>query len=65
MGEPGATLSDYLLHSVLLLLDKDGADHGRYLVHFFSLFHTYSALGPQECAQLLRVNPPVNRVFKF
>ncbi|KAF4521158.1 hypothetical protein B566_EDAN017868 [Ephemera danica] len=43
--DPNATLSDHLLHAVLLLLHREVADHGRHLPHYFSLFHSYALLG--------------------
>ncbi|KAL0281150.1 UNVERIFIED_CONTAM: hypothetical protein PYX00_002224 [Menopon gallinae] len=55
--DPNATLSDHLLNQVLmLLLDKEVSDLGRHLVHYFTLFQTYAALGIEERAQLLRLN---------
>ncbi|XP_066599991.1 ubiquitin carboxyl-terminal hydrolase 9X [Prorops nasuta] len=57
--DPTATLSDHLLHAVLLLLDREVADHGRHLPHYFSLFHTYASVGLVAKAQLLKLNVPV------
>nr|CAD7574966.1 unnamed protein product [Timema californicum] len=56
--DPHATLSDHLLHAVLLLLHKEVADHGRHLPHFFTLFHMYASLGINEKTQLLKLNVP-------
>nr|CAD7589819.1 unnamed protein product [Timema genevievae] len=56
--DPHATLSDHLLHAVLLLLHKEVADHGRHLPHFFTLFHMYASLGISEKTQLLKLNVP-------
>jgi ubiquitin carboxyl-terminal hydrolase 9/24 len=53
--DPHATLSDHLLHAVLLLLHKEVSDHGRHLPHYFSLFHMYASLGVPERTQLLKV----------
>lgn len=60
-SDPNATLSDHLLHALLLLLDKEVSDHGRHLVHYFTLFHMYAALGLDERAQLLKVK----LIFRF
>jgi ubiquitin carboxyl-terminal hydrolase 9/24 len=54
--DPHATLSDHLLHAVLLLLHKEVSDHGRHLPHYFSLFHMYASLGVPERTQLLKVS---------
>jgi hypothetical protein len=54
--DPHATLSDHLLHAVLLLLHKEVSDHGRHLPHYFSLFHMYASLGVPEKTQLLKVS---------
>jgi ubiquitin carboxyl-terminal hydrolase 9/24 len=54
--DPHATLSDHLLHAVLLLLQKEVSDHGRHLPHYFSLFHMYASLGVPERTQLLKVS---------
>ncbi|KAJ9591427.1 hypothetical protein L9F63_002033, partial [Diploptera punctata] len=56
--DPHATLSDHLLHAVLLLLHKEVSDHGRHLPHYFSLFHMYASLGVPERTQLLKLNVP-------
>ncbi|XP_049853945.1 probable ubiquitin carboxyl-terminal hydrolase FAF-X isoform X1 [Schistocerca gregaria] len=56
--DPHATLSDHLLHAVLLLLHKEVSDHGRHLPHYFSLFHMYASLGIPERTQLLKLNVP-------
>jgi ubiquitin carboxyl-terminal hydrolase 9/24 len=53
--DPSSTLSDHLLHAVLLLLHREVADHGRQLPHYFSLFHNYAMQGLVEKAQLLKV----------
>lgn len=55
ISDPTATLSDHLLHALLVLLDKEVSEHGRYVVHFFSLFLSYASLGLPERAQLLKV----------
>lgn len=53
--DPNATLSDHLLHSVLMLLHREISDHGRHLPHYFSLFHTYASSGQQQKLQLIKV----------
>ncbi|KAK6644525.1 hypothetical protein RUM43_000792 [Polyplax serrata] len=54
--DPNATLSDHLLHALILLLDKEISDHGKHLVHYFTLFQMYAQLGLEEKAQLLRLD---------
>lgn len=54
--DPNASLSDHLLHALILLLDKEVSDHGKHLVHYFTLFQMYAQLGLEEKAQLLRVS---------
>ncbi|XP_059479532.1 probable ubiquitin carboxyl-terminal hydrolase FAF-X isoform X3 [Neocloeon triangulifer] len=56
--DPNASLSDHLLHAVLLLLHREVADHGRQLPHYFSLFHNYAMQGLVERSQLLKLNVP-------
>ncbi|KAJ8679779.1 hypothetical protein QAD02_015566 [Eretmocerus hayati] len=57
--DPNATLSDHILHSVLMLLHREISDHGRHLPHYFSFFLSYISLGLQEKLQLLKLNVPV------
>lgn len=54
--DPKATMSDHLLMAVLSMLQKEVSEHGRNLVHYFSLFHTYASLGFEEKKQLLKVH---------
>ncbi|XP_063224287.1 probable ubiquitin carboxyl-terminal hydrolase FAF-X isoform X9 [Bacillus rossius redtenbacheri] len=58
MLDPQATLSDHLLHTVLLLLHKEVAENGRHLPHYFTLFQNYASLGVEEKTQLLKLNVP-------
>jgi hypothetical protein len=62
--DPHATLSDHLLHAVLLLLHKEVSDHGRHLPHYFSLFHMYASLGVPERTQLLKVSLRTTRCLQ-
>ncbi|XP_014223439.1 probable ubiquitin carboxyl-terminal hydrolase FAF-X isoform X1 [Trichogramma pretiosum] len=57
--DPTATLSDHLLHAVLMLLHREVADHGRHLPHYFTLFLTHAANGIPQKLQLLKLNVPV------
>ncbi|BES97389.1 ubiquitin carboxyl-terminal hydrolase [Nesidiocoris tenuis] len=56
--DPMATMSDHLLQAVLSMLNKEVSEHGRHLVHYFSLFHMYACLGIEEKTQLLKLNVP-------
>jgi ubiquitin carboxyl-terminal hydrolase 9/24 len=53
--DPTATLSDHILHAVLMLLHREIADHGRHLPHYFALFLTHSSIGLPQKLQLLKV----------
>lgn len=50
-----SSLSEQVLCSVLLLVNRDLSDHCRHLVQYFNLFNMYSALGLHEKRQLLKV----------
>ncbi|XP_039251519.2 ubiquitin carboxyl-terminal hydrolase 9X-like [Styela clava] len=52
------TLSDYILHSILLLLHKEVAENGRHLTQYFSLFLMFANLGPKNKHQLLKMDVP-------
>lgn len=56
--DPKATMSDHLLIAVLSMLQKEVSEHGRHLLHYFSLFHMYASLGLEEKKQLLQLNVP-------
>ncbi|XP_014240200.1 probable ubiquitin carboxyl-terminal hydrolase FAF-X [Cimex lectularius] len=53
-----ATISDHLLAAILSLLHKEVSEHGRHLLHYFTLFHMYASLGMHEKNQLLQLNVP-------
>ncbi|XP_001604458.2 probable ubiquitin carboxyl-terminal hydrolase FAF-X isoform X1 [Nasonia vitripennis] len=57
--DPTATLSDHLLHAVLMLLHREISDNGRHLPHYFALFLTYASIGLPQRLQLLKLNVPV------
>ena len=42
------TLSDYILKSVLELINKDATDNNKYLVQYFQLFVMYVGFGVPE-----------------
>uniref|UniRef100_A0A146LHV0 ubiquitinyl hydrolase 1 n=3 Tax=Lygus hesperus TaxID=30085 RepID=A0A146LHV0_LYGHE len=56
--DPQATMSDHLLQAVLSMLQKEVSEHGRHLLHYFTLFHMYASLGILEKTQLLKLNVP-------
>lgn len=52
---PVANLSEQILCAVLMLVNRDLADHCRHLTQYFHLFNMYAALGLPEKRQLLKL----------
>lgn len=52
------TLSDYILHAILFLLNKEVSENGRSLTQYFSLFLMFANLGVNNKLQLLKMDVP-------